>query len=179
MTSPKLRIGDIGFAMDTDSWLSKAIAWFMQSKWSHCFMVLDVTPNHVYLLETSNYNVWISRLYRYDSDMTKEYVVFRPDIPLADAKRFTYATYEENIGKTYGYLQLISLGVRCLFKRFGIKISNFIRAGLVCCHVPLYGYRHSNIDGLAGIDPESIDTEDLYQLISGSNRFRVVREKRL
>jgi len=52
----------------------------------------------------------------------------------------------------------------------GIKIKNIVRSGLVCCAVPLYAYQKSNTN-LASIDPESIDTEELYRVILNSKEW--------
>lgn len=173
----KLKPGDIGFARSHNNWLSSAISWFMGSKWSHCFLVLDPDEDRIYISETSSFEVWINYLEMYDKDPNAEYVIYSPRVGDADRKKIVEEAMK-NHGQTYGYLQLVSLGIRALLRKMNIKIGNFIRTGLVCCHHVLYGYTHTDIKGFKGIDPESIDTEETYQLVMQNlNRFEKVAEK--
>jgi len=173
----QLRPGDIGFVMNNSRWISKAISWFMGSKWSHTFLVLEATEERVYLSETSDYEVWIGLLSEYKDDPNFSYIIYSPKISDEERNKIVTACLK-NQGLTYGYLQLLSLGLRRLLMRIGIKIPNFIRMGLVCCAHVLYGYRHTSIPGFSNIDPESIDTEETYQLVLNNlDRFDKVEEK--
>lgn len=149
----------------------------MGSNWSHSFIVIDPDEDRTYISETSSFEVWINYLEMYDKDPNAEYIIYSPKI--SDEERMLIVEKAmETHGKTYGYAQLFSLGVRALLRKINIRIGNFIRWGLVCCHTVLYGYTHSSISGLRGIDPESIDTEELYQLVLKSGSFDVVSYKR-
>ena len=173
-----LKPGDIGFSMTHNSWISKAIAWFMGSKWSHCFLVLDPDEDRTYLSETSNFEVWINYLEDYDKNPNVSYVIYSPKISDEQRKKIVKECMK-NHGQMYGYLQFISLGIRCLLKKLGVKIPNLIRQGVVCCQHVLYGYTHTDIPCFKGIDPESIDTEDVYQMvIKEKNSFEKVAEKK-
>lgn len=168
--------GDIGFVMHKKNLLSRTIAWFMGSQWSHAFIVLEATPTRTYILETSDFEVMVSDLGVYLSDPDCHLVVYSP-AGLSDLMReLVCQEAMKNLKSVYGYAQLISLGIRRLLMRVGIRINNFFRNGLVCCHVVTYGYRISRIPGLSGIDPESIDTEELFQIVDKSPRFTKVME---
>lgn len=152
--------GDIGF-VHNGVLISKIISGAMGSKWSHSFVVIGEVHGVVMVVETSDYEVTIGPLYRYLDG--RPLSIYRLE-NISDASRSLICKRGlELLGVRYGYAQLISLGIRRLLRKFGININNFIRAGLVCCAVPLYAY-----ESILGIDPESIDTEDLYQKIKKS-----------
>lgn len=73
--------------------------------------------------------------------------------------------------KKYGYLQLISHGIRCLLKRAGVKINNLFRSGVICNHVITYGFKSLFPDA------EEMDTEEVYQVIK-QNGVTVLKKKR-
>ena len=172
-----MKPGDIGFIIHKDNWISKAIAWFMGSKWSHTFLVIDQSSKLTYTAETSDFEVTIGTVELYKLDPNVEMEIWTNDLMSEDEKQQSAAHAYKLYGMNYGYLQLISLGIRRLLMRVGIKIKNFFRFGIVCTAVPLEGMRHIKASGLYGIDPESIDTEELYQKIKKSNKWRKVYTK--
>jgi hypothetical protein len=166
MEKKMLKPGDIGFLMHHDNWISKAIAWFTKSKWSHVFIVLETGQHRVYTVETSDFEVVVHTLEDYINDKNVSFEIYRADCLEEVQRQMISRECLKTLGETYGYLQLISFGIRCILSRyFGIKIHNFFRQGIVCCGVALVGYSKTNIPGLMGIDPESIDSEETYQLI--------------
>lgn len=173
----KFMPGDVGFIMHHNSKLSKVIAWFMGSKFSHTFMVLEQTENLIYILETSDFQVGISTLDRYIEDSNVSLEVYRgKDLQPEQAQVVTRSALA-TLGTVYGYLQLISLGLRRLMGRLGYIIPNFIRQGIVCDQVVLTGLVKSPYALFQGMDPKSKDTEDLYQLIKNSECFALVESK--
>jgi hypothetical protein len=170
---PELKPGDIGFAVPTDAWFSKAIAKFMGSKWSHTFLVAGELNGETVNIETSDYEVYCAPVRHY-TESAREIEVWAP-VGLNDSQRADIVSKGTRlIGQTYGYLQLLSLGLRRVLMRLGIRIPNFIRQGLVCCAVPIYGYKDTGIHPIGMIDPESIDTEELYQIVARSPYFKRV-----
>lgn len=174
----KYERGDLVFVMHTDNVISKIIAWFMKSRWSHSAVVVAPTLLKTYLCETSDFNVCIGTLERYLTDEKTTREVWRP------VDRIDWQTMDvmvlnaiEAEGTIYGYLQLFSFGLRRMLMRIGIKIPNFIRQGMVCCAVPMRAYTKSKIPGLEGIDPESIDTEEFYTMIKTSGHFVLIDSK--
>lgn len=172
-----LKPGDIGFVMHHDNPLSRAIAWFMGSQWSHSFIVFGECNGKILVVETSDLQVVINEADRYDTDPNVTMEVFRP---MATTDRCLEAALKAQAlnGTVYGFLQLFSFGLRRLLRRVGIKIPNFIRVGLVCDAVPLTGWYGSTIPDLKNVDPKSIDTEELYQIVSGNEaQFQRVYQK--
>ena len=160
--------GDIGFVMNK-AVISKIIAKFMGSRWSHSFMVVGKINGVTMIIETTDFEVIISPIDEYLDG--RDLVVFRNK----KVKSKQIAKQSFKLVKTrYGYLQLLSLGLRRLLMKVGIKIKNVVRSGLVCCAVPLYAYQKSDTD-LAAIDPESIDTEELYQVILNSRQWKQIK----
>lgn len=161
----KLLPGDVFFVMHHNNWLSKTIAWFMGSKFSHCAVVLEQTNDRTYTMETTNFEVVPNIIERYfKDDQTSVTIMRKRDMSLAYGQAVAREATLLN-GLIYGYLQLFSLGVRRLLMRVGIKINNFIRTGLVCCHVVTKAYKVGPIKELAELDDESIDTQELYELL--------------
>jgi hypothetical protein len=158
-----LNKGDIGFIIHKKNILSKTIAWFMKSRWSHSFLVMGQWEHKTMLLETSDFEVVISTIDPYLNNPKVDVEIYRSKtIGYNDSFKIRDEGFK--IVKTiYGYPQLISLGIRRLLMRIGIKIPNFFRFGMVCCAVPIYGHRVAKSSELYGLDPESIDTEELYQ----------------
>jgi len=168
--------GDIFFVMHNGSKLSRLMAWFMQSKWSHSGLIYEPTDRTIYTLETSDYEVTHQDFNTYINDSTVNLEVWSP-VSLSDSDRLAVTSAAVLVeGDVYGYLQLLSLGLKDSLKRLGIKISNLLQIGVICCDVVIYGYAASNMQELH-IDPRSIDTQDLYEIVINSGKFIKVFEK--
>lgn len=172
----KFKPGDIFFINHHDNPLSKVIAWFMKSSFSHSGLILEQTSKRTYTLETSDYEVTQSLFEDYIDDPYVSIEVYRKE-DLSDEERediMERALAVDNAG--YGYLQLLSFAVKRLLKRVNISIPNIIRQGLVCCHVVLYGYQGSGIKELDKVDPENWDTQELYDFVKGANLTLVYKK---
>lgn len=160
--------GDIFFLKTKDRWISKAIAWFMNSQWSHCGIVIGNLPHDTVTLETSDFEVcrqsmrdYVYQPHRYKLKVVR-IIGENQNLSEQEALRVD----DELSGKIYGYLQFISLAIRGLLKRVGKKIPNFIRQGIICTGVVVYAKQ--KIEGpLFGVDAEDLDVEDLYQILDG------------
>lgn len=161
----ELMAGDIAFVIHKDNWISKAIAWFMKSKWSHSLMIAEQTNARTYTVETSDFQVIYGDFALYENDPNVEFEVYRPQKIGTDTRELAVNQSAEKLLEVYGYSQLISFGIRRLLMRVGIKVPNFFRHGVVCNGVVLYGARVYPYPSFMGIDPESIDTEEMYQLV--------------
>ena len=171
-----LRPGDVGFIIHHDNWISRAIGWFTQSRWSHVFLVVEKGRYVTYLSETCDFNVWIGYLEKNLKSPYTEIEIYTPDIS-DDMRGVVVKRCLENTGELYGWFQFISLGIRGLLKRIGIRIPNFIRQGIVCNQHVMYGYTLTDIEGISGVDPESMDQEDFYQMVKNNKRFRKIFSK--
>lgn len=173
-----LKSGDIFFVMHHDNRLSRLFAWFMKSRWSHTGLIFDVTDDarRVYTLETSDFEVTHQEFYDYLKDPNVSLEVWRFTNLNDDEVGEILDAANSVRGRVYGYLQLLSLAVRDIGKRFHINIPNFLKIGVICCDVILYGYGKSKIKEL-NIDPRSIETEDLYKIISSNANALKIMEK--
>jgi hypothetical protein len=166
--------GQIGFIMHNGNWISKAIAWVMRSKWSHSFLVLGEFQGRFLVCETSDFQVTINNVERYIEDPNCSMEVYElGELDEADILKMSGAVDKMN-GELYGYLQLFSLGVRSFFSLFDISVHNFIHQGMVCCAVPIYGLLPTSLN--LQVDPESINTEELYQVVK--SKAKMVYAKR-
>jgi hypothetical protein len=168
----KPEIGDIGFLIHKDNIISNIMAWFMKSKWSHSFLVSDI-GHQIYCCETSDVQVNINTVDRYLDDKNVVMKIYRRKNKDQDEISRVQNTYKLN-GTIYGYLQLISLGLRRLLMRVGIKIPNFIFQGVVCCHVVMHYLSQIPNSFFTGKPYEAFDTEEVYQMMLNSGEFELV-----
>lgn len=129
----------------------------MGSKWSHCFIVVGEFDGRMMIIETSDYEVCLTPLDQYTDGRPLE--MFRIT---EDEKEASQA--KENAMKMilipYGYLFMLSLGVRRMFMKIWLNFENLIKRNVVCCTIPLTAFYF-----LFGIEPKSIDTEEFYQYV--------------
>jgi hypothetical protein len=156
--------GDIGFSMDHGNTISKIFKWAMSSKWSHSFLIQEQTPTRIYTSETSSFEVQLHCLESYIQNPNYEFEIWRhTGLTDQDRRRVADLAVAKTLGETYGYLQLFSLGLRIILRKFRIRMTNFIRQGIVCCGHVATGYHLAQIPGWVDVDPENIDTEEMYQ----------------
>lgn len=178
MNKLDLKPGDVGFLMQHDNWVSRAIAWFMGSRWSHTFLVADIGHFQIYTSETCEFIVHTGEMYPKLRDKAVEMEVYRPPFNQAQIVDVVRAC-QENHGEIYGYLQLFSFAVVCMIQRiFGVRIRNFIRQGMVCNQHVMYGYSRHRGTVAFGVDPENYHTEDFYRMIQASGLPMVFSKKR-
>jgi hypothetical protein len=162
-----LKPGDIGFIYHPGNPISRLIAWVMGSRWSHTFLVIEQTPDRTYTCETTDYEVSVGYLERYFDEPGARIAIYRKAIPLTAAEsQLAVKEALSHFETLYGYLQLFSLGLRrVLLRLFKLRINNFIRVGMVCTAVPIYAYRAAGIAPFFALDPEALDTQDLFEMI--------------
>src|SRR5574339_318080 len=103
----ELKPGDIGFVIHKDNWISKTIAWFMGSKWSHTAIILHPTDKRTYTIETSDFQVSIQIFEDYLKDTNIKMEIWSPSLTDEERKIITNKALS-HLGEIYGYLQLIS-----------------------------------------------------------------------
>ena len=164
-----MKRGSIAFIMNHKNPISRVISWGMSSKWSHTALVVDDMLGETVSVETSDFEVYMTP-FAIHLDPNASFEVYEPVTEQGPEVSYTAMGL---VGQVYGYPQLVSIGLRRLLMKLGIKIPNFIRIGLVCCAVPGYAYKSGSIQWLKDLDPESYDTEEFYQLIKASPDFRL------
>lgn len=158
----KPEIGDVVFVNHKRNVISKIFSNVMGSDFSHSGIIYGELNGEMVLLETNDYCVNINYMQRYIEDNNCLIEVLRRVKPMTTLDKGLIVDHGKPlIGMLYGYLQLPFLALRRLFK---LKLRNFSRQGLVCCHV--IGYCYQGIESpLYKIDPESFDTQELYEML--------------
>lgn len=172
--------GDIVFIMHSTSKLSRLIAWFMKSAFSHSALVsVESAHNKTLLTETSDFQVTLATLNRYIADPGVAIEIYRDTKLSIDERDKIGAVSFNQLGEWYGWLQLLSFAIRALVKRVTKRdIGNFIRQGRVCCAVVGYSYKEAlPKHPLSQIDPECYDTEELRQFCIKNNYTLVYKKE--
>ena len=145
--------------------ISRIIAAFMKSPFSHSGVIYDTSGRDVITMETTDYEVTANFFDRYLSEERCSIQVWREEnLPISQRVEAALASKKLNL-QTYGYFQLLSWAFEILMGKIGIKLPHLIRWGIICNHVPLYAYQ--NIEGslISTKDPEAQHTEQMRQML--------------
>ncbi len=151
--------GDIGFIIHNDNKLSKLIAWFMGSKWSHSFIILEETSLGYMICETSDYEIKYSFIDKYLKDNNCDMEIWT--LGQVNDEQIIYDNCQKIDGTRYSYEQLFSFAIKCVLNKIGIKIKNFIFSNFICCQVPYEALRGTNIE--IKLEYKNFQTEELYK----------------
>jgi len=164
MNTNTIKPADIVFVMHHDNKLSKAIAWFMNSRWSHSAIVADVTERDVYLHETSDTQTKVGMLSRYLNSPGTEVEIWSFNMLSKTEQSAAISESAKYHDKMYGYIRLLGAGLRRLLIKIGFKKAPMLLpiGGPLCMMIP-----HA---GLKKIYPQmptvgTIDTEELYKWV--------------
>jgi hypothetical protein len=165
MNMPRFEPGDIFFVMHKNNILSRLIAKWMGSKWSHCGLVIEHGNLFIHTSETSDFQIVGSYLESYMLNDKVELEVLRLPIQQAFGVQMALDATTRNQW-LYGWLQLlVSFNIKLLLKRVNIKIKNFIRMGLVCNHHVLYACQKSGLEFFNSLDVEEYETQETYEML--------------
>jgi hypothetical protein len=151
---------DVVFVMHRKNPISKMMAWFMGSRWSHSAAVAEVGYFDIYLHETSDTQTKVGLMSFYISNPDDEIEVIRVlseldyNMAIPEVRKFH--------NKMYGYVRMVGAGLRRLLMKLGWKRCPMILpiGGPLCMMIPHAGLKTKFI-GMPEIG--SIDTEELYQ----------------
>ena len=159
-----MKIGDIGFIIHKKSALSKTIAWFMKSQWSHCFIIIGELNGVPIICETTDFEIVYSPLTKYTNDPNVMMTIFsNDDLLFGDDVKIFNNTLDIH-GKKYGYLQLLSHAVRLLLLRFNVKIESFYNRNWLCYQVVINCLKNTNSD-IQYLNKNAIDTQTLFGIV--------------
>lgn len=160
------QIGDIGFVIHRNNVLSRLIAWFCSGEWSHSFLVLDAgSSDRTYVSETSNYEVTIGWIERYTEDPKVAMEVIRlPNLSASDASAIAERALSQE-ERVYPYWQFLSLALKGLLSKIGVRIPNMLPFGYDCNEHVHYAEQASNLSWLTSVNPQSIQIEEFYHLV--------------
>jgi hypothetical protein len=149
----------------------------MSSQWSHAAVAIDQGTMGGYLMETTDLEISVGLFSRYLEDENVSVAVFRCEtLSYSDIIKIREQSKKLE-GKIYGYLQLVSLGIRRLLMRVGIKIPNLIKLGTICNQVVTLAYAGINKDPFTKLDPKGVDTDELFQALLESKDFKLIFQK--
>jgi hypothetical protein len=171
-----IQTGDVLFIMHHDNRLSRLIASAMGSRWSHSARVYEPGTRNAYVIETSDLETTFGDVRKYLEDREVEMEVWRPEVP-AQLQERSMDRGRYLIGGVYPVWQFISLGIRRLLRRIKVMIGNFLPIGYVCDQVVLYTLTDMPGTSFHGVDPQSMDTEDMYQQLVKDSAFKLVYSK--
>lgn len=163
--------GCIGFTTNKHSQISAIIRWFTSSPWSHSFLIADNSPDTTYVIEANEGGVDIRS---WNSDYGNPSVcpteVYQPTgvdpKVMSDAFLQARAKYE---GKTYGYLELIGIGVKIFFARvFRANVYDPIRQGCICSQFVLFYLTLVCPDLFSKLDANCVSPADIYKIVQAN-----------
>lgn len=172
-----MKTGDIVYVMHHDNRLSRLIAWFMKSKWSHSAIVIGSDRKRHYLCETSDFEVTLGSLERYMDDPRCSVEIWTPKALSNGARKEVSDRAVTHVGRMYPYLQLLTFALRNGLRRFGIKIPNLFTRGYTCNQNWLEGYTQTHGSPFVGMDCKQLDTQETYDIMKNSGHFELVLSK--
>jgi hypothetical protein len=168
--------GMIGFATNRRSLVSKAICWVTGSRWSHVFLILDVTPTYTFVLEANEGGTDIRTWEEYSDSTTEPTELYEPILSSGDlvyapelAVERTRARFE---GVGYGYMELIGITIKILLARCHLRWHDPIHQGAICSQVAWDYVQQLFPREFAALDQHSVTPADLYEIVSKSPNWR-------
>lgn len=165
----KGKLGQIGFVLTKTNWLSKVISWFLQSPYSHAFLVINETET----IETGSDIVHIDSVIDHTTNPDKACEVYEPIYLLECEGISIEKRARELIGVRYGYIKFAYCAVQLLLKRIGIKIDMNV-PGVLCDDVPAIAYADTLFDEVKDVRK---NTEELRQILIASPKWKLVFKK--
>lgn len=167
----EFRPGDIFFVISHDNFMSRLIAWFMRSKWSHSGIIVKAGYKNAKLIETNSTKVITDEMYEHIDDPNKSLEVWRH--PYSEDKGMMAALYARDLlDKSYGYLRMLWSAMRQILLRVGITIKCNPIPGTLCDDVVEYSYMRAGVD-IFKDDMRWIDTQELYLLIQRQGFIKI------
>ena len=166
--------GAIGFSLKRRNWVSKIVAWFTTSRWSHTFVIYQDQPE-VLVVEAGTLQVQLVPIAKYQSS-GYNVAYFSPVAFTPEQIDAGVAKARESIETTYGWLQILGFVPVIVSRRlFGRKISNPARGGIVCSELVLQYLRGIDPGGKwAGMDKDAVSPEDLFSELALDDRFKLM-----
>jgi len=145
----------IGFSFNKKNILSKLIAWYTESKWSHCFIVYSKIEDDYLILEASySGGVKFNLLSKYTDVSHDVELISVTDTPLTNILPL--------MGHNYGSLQILG---HFLSKILGLKV-NPLTKDLVCSEFVLLLLRDSTIKNrFDHLDLQLVTPQEIYEVL--------------
>lgn len=167
-----MKTGDIAFSHPRKmGFYSKAVRFFTNSKWSHCFYISQNYMGESMVFESdlkAQIVPWNKEYIVKDKDI---FEVYRPIIASERAiEKATRETYFQYAGDTYGFLSIPWFAIRETLKKItGVVLrKNFSTSGVICSELLIVYIRSLGGQYFAefeSLNPEETSPEDIYRLV--------------
>jgi len=170
--------GAIGFSKykgkGISGWISNAIRWFTEGKFSHTFIVVEHSVFGVLIMEANGKEVIITRLSKY-FEKGYEFELWKCNVEPSRINRSLDYISKNFLEKCYGWLQCIGF----IFVWFGKKVllkkmNNPFGSGIICSELVLKYMQSLGVDEALGLDRNNTTPEDIYELVTASDKFTKV-----
>jgi hypothetical protein len=170
--------GAIGFSRKKRNWVSRIIAWFTRSQWSHTFIIYQDSPE-ILVVEAGMRQVQLVPISKYESSKY-DVAYFAPDLVHMFKIEAGISKVKGKIEAPYGMLQFVGFVPVIILRRLlGMKIPNPLRGGIVCSELVLQYLREIDPQGKwGGMDKNAVSPEDLFSALAMDNRFRPMAQER-
>ena len=156
----------IAFVASTDNLLSKLIKWFTKSQWTHVMLILDDT------VDGDSVIVEASALHGLALNLLSKYARRKLEIFQDKQDIWDINSIKVYIGNNYGYLQLLGIGLAKIFK----LNKNPFSSNKICSELVLEWLLQTNyVNEFQYLDPNLVSPEDLYNIISKSSNFKLIK----
>jgi hypothetical protein len=154
----------IGFSSRKGNILSSVIRWFTRSKISHCWLLLDDPQKGRVVLE-AEYGPGIEETPWAWFPKDEVVALVTPAVPLEAGLEAAKAW----MGEKYNVAGLFGMAWVMVWRWLHVKVRNpFRNSHEMFCSVLLSRVLQlSNYPGMEGRDPQSMEPEDVYELVTG------------
>jgi hypothetical protein len=179
-----IRPGDVGFAGKREGWYPRAVRYFTQSRWSHCFVVTQPVFNVLSVIEADVMVVLRPFEQEYVEKNNDYYEIWRPTKATpAQVEKATNEVYKNQSGVIYGFLQIPWFAIRAMAQKVGIELkSNPFPSGIICSETQ-WAYFMALGGEYAGLfnqlTQNEVSPEDLYKLVKNNPQLFEFIGKRL
>lgn len=167
----ELKPGQIGFSYNSTSWLSKLIAFFTRSEWSHTFLLTrPVSHLQTVAVQEANTIVRVVPFGKFYADKVEQkWEIWEvKGLNQADMDAALSLCFDRYSGVTYGFLQLPWFIWRWLNEKLGRdirKTRNPWSKGIICSEL-VFEFLHviGKGDLLADLQTNTVHPEDLLRI---------------
>ncbi len=163
-----LQVGDIAFSYPKKlGFYSRAVRWFTNSKWSHCFYVAPPYMGELMVIETDLKIQVVPFHKEYVVKNADAFEVYTPSMASMDDRYLACSkAFKETAGQTYGFLSILWFALKMLF-RAGWK-DNFFTDGVICSELLLIYLKNLGgpyADAFSHLTVNETSPQDIYEVV--------------
>jgi hypothetical protein len=160
----------IGFS-GGNGFMQRAIKFFINSEFSHSFIVVDGPNGVISALETTDTRVCVTPIDRKlkENNYVKIYDVYASEDDKSQSIEHTFNSYSGNI---YGYLSYLWFIWRWFCRLFGVEKNimwGWVSSGVTCSEVTTAYLKEIYPNIFESMDLNAITPRELYKIITENN----------